>query len=95
MFRVKTFAKFYHSYAVKQESIHEILTKNFEPVVLDVEDISGGCGSMFKVFVVSPKFEGKSMLQQHKMVQETLKEEISQMHGMTLTTKTPSQYKPE
>ena len=87
-------SKFVRSYAVKPEQISEILTKNFEPLKLEVEDVSGGCGAMFRVLIVSSKFEGRTLLQQHKAVQELLKTEMSEMHGLTLTTKTPAQYKP-
>lgn len=89
------FAKFVRSYAVKQEQVETILKQNLDPIALNVEDVSGGCGTMFRVFIVSTKFEGKSMLQQHQLVQSFLKEEIGQMHGMTLTTKAASKYKPE
>eukprot|EP00614_Pseudopedinella_elastica_P020940 CAMPEP_0172616438 /NCGR_PEP_ID=MMETSP1068-20121228/64528_1 /TAXON_ID=35684 /ORGANISM="Pseudopedinella elastica, Strain CCMP716" /LENGTH=70 /DNA_ID=CAMNT_0013421875 /DNA_START=250 /DNA_END=462 /DNA_ORIENTATION=+ len=54
-----------------------------------VEDISGGCGSMFKLEIESPHFKGLSMVKQHKLVTGALKEEIGEMHGLTIQTKIP------
>lgn len=54
---------------------------------------AGGCGAMYRILVVSPLFEGKSMVQQHRMVHDVLKADIAQMHGLTVSTKTPVQYK--
>lgn len=38
---------------------------------------------MFEVIIVSPVFEGKGRLARHKLVNETLKEEISKVHAFT------------
>jgi stress-induced morphogen len=57
------------------------------PSSVTVEDISGGCGSFFKVTVVSKEFEGKSLLQQHRLVNDILADEIRQLHGVTIVTK--------
>ncbi|KAH9868009.1 hypothetical protein IAQ61_007316 [Plenodomus lingam] len=58
-----------------------------EPVRLEVQDISGGCGSMYALDIESPKFKGLSVIKQHKMVNEVLKDEISGWHGVQLRTK--------
>ncbi|RMZ67873.1 Altered inheritance of mitochondria 1 [Pyrenophora seminiperda CCB06] len=58
-----------------------------EPVKLEVQDISGGCGSMYAIEVESPKFKGLTVIKQHKMVNEVLKEEIKGWHGVQLRTK--------
>lgn len=57
------------------------------PSEVKVVDTSAGCGSFFKITVASPQFVGKSMIQQHRMVNEVLKEEIKVIHGFTLETK--------
>ena len=41
---------------------------------------------MYRIELTSSKFKGQSILQQHRMVNELLKEEIKQMHGITLKT---------
>ena len=50
----------------------------------------GGCGSMFRIHIESPLFLGKSLVQQHRYVNEALKDDIKQMHGLQLITKPPS-----
>ena len=47
---------------------------------------------MFEIFIVSEQFKGKSLLQQHRSVQDILKEEMKEWHGLTLHTKTPEQF---
>ena len=42
---------------------------------------------MYKVEIESPKFVGVPLVKQHKMVTEVLKTEISEMHGLTISTK--------
>ncbi|KAF2248479.1 bola-like protein [Trematosphaeria pertusa] len=58
-----------------------------EPVKLEVQDISGGCGSMYGIEIESEKFRGLSVIRQHKLVNEVLKEEIKGWHGVQLRTK--------
>jgi stress-induced morphogen len=52
-----------------------------------VDDISGGCGSMYSIAIESPVFKGMSLVKQHQLVKSTLKKEIAAMHGLTLQTK--------
>ncbi|KAG9189386.1 hypothetical protein G6011_06254 [Alternaria panax] len=58
-----------------------------DPVKLEVQDISGGCGSMYAIQVESPKFKGLTVIKQHKLVNEVLKDEIKSWHGVQLRTK--------
>lgn len=44
---------------------------------------------MYRVAVETADFAGKAKIQQHKMVTETLKAEISNMHGITIETRVP------
>ena len=68
------------------------LTSGLEASHVEVEDISGGCGSMYRILVVSERFEGVRPVQQHRMVHDVLKSEIGDMHGLTVTTKTPAPF---
>ncbi|KAI8907892.1 bola protein, partial [Gorgonomyces haynaldii] len=54
--------------------------QQLKPTFLSVKDISGGCGSMYQVSITSQEFKNKSLVQQHKMVTQILKEEIKNMH---------------
>uniref|UniRef100_A0A0L0P3L1 Bola-like protein n=1 Tax=Candidozyma auris TaxID=498019 RepID=A0A0L0P3L1_CANAR len=70
-----------------EQKIYDILKAHFEPSNLQVRDISGGCGSMFAITVESSQFKGIPMIKQHRLVNEVLKEEIAQWHGLQLKTK--------
>ncbi|CAN9286239.1 unnamed protein product [Alternaria alternata] len=63
------------------------IKSELEPVKLEVQDISGGCGSMYAIQVESPKFKGLTVIKQHKLVNEVLKDEIKSWHGVQLRTK--------
>ena len=56
------------------------------PEFCTVKDVSGGCGSFIEVNVESFAFNGKSILQQHRMVTKTLKDLIPGLHGLTIKT---------
>ncbi|KAF2629453.1 bola-like protein [Macroventuria anomochaeta] len=58
-----------------------------EPTKLEVQDISGGCGSMYAIEIESAKFKGLTVIKQHKLVNQVLKEEIAQWHGVQLRTR--------
>jgi stress-induced morphogen len=42
----------------------------------------GGCGSFYAIEISSPAFKGLSMIKQHKLVNECLKEDIKGIHGL-------------
>merc|ERR1711959_523965 len=47
-----------------------------------VKDISGGCGSMYEIYVASDDFKGMSLVKQHKKVKAVLAADIKDMHGL-------------
>jgi len=53
---------------------------------VEVEDVSGGCGSFMKVTVTSAEFANKPRVKQHRMVQEVIKEEVAALHGLNIIT---------
>jgi stress-induced morphogen len=54
---------------------------------VEVEDWTGG-GDHFRATVVSPAFDGKSRLEQHRMVYAVFGTEIGgPIHALSLTTK--------
>ncbi|XP_058120582.1 bolA-like protein 3 [Anopheles ziemanni] len=53
---------------------------------ITVSDISGGCGSMYEIFVETSEFKGLSTVKQHKLITEILKDEIKNMHGLRIRT---------
>jgi len=57
-----------------------------------VEDLSDGCGGKFMVTIVSEKFQGKGLLQRHRLVNACLEEEIKSIHAFSQKTFTPEQW---
>ena len=53
-------------------------------------------GGHFRVTIISPQFEGKSLVARHRMVYQALASEIQHaIHALALTTLTPSQQSSE
>ncbi|KAM9913510.1 hypothetical protein OXX69_001524 [Metschnikowia pulcherrima] len=74
-------------------SLKEIIAERLEAALVQVEDMSGGCGQAFAVIIVSPKFKGKNKLMRHRMVNTALKEEIAAIHAFTQKGFTPEEWK--
>jgi stress-induced morphogen len=75
-----------------EKLIMKLLRERF-PNAKEVEasDISGGCGSMYAVYVETEEFKNTRKIKQHKMVQDALKEEIKNMHGIRVQTAVPGE----
>jgi len=58
-----------------------------DPIRLEVQDISGGCGSMYALDIESSKFKGLTVIKQHKLVNQILANEIKKWHGVQLKTR--------
>jgi len=80
------------------------LTEQFEPNVLDIKDEShkhaghsevpdrAGGETHFRVKIVSQLFEGKTMVQRHRMIYSVLEDEFQAgVHALALQTKTPAE----
>jgi stress-induced morphogen len=67
---------------ITQEEFKQILQERLQTTYLEVEDNSGGCGTMFSVFIVSPNFEGKSLLERQRFVNDSIKEELKGIHAL-------------
>jgi len=70
-------------------SIFNKIAGALQPTKLEVQDISGGCGSMYALDIVSAKFKGMSVIKQHRLVNEVLEQEIKGWHGVQLKTRAP------
>ena len=76
-------------------STSEIETKIKEKikiVYLEVVDLRGG--DHIQAIVVSPEFENKSLVEQHKIIYEIFSNEMksNEIHALTLKTYSPSQW---
>ncbi|XP_028988351.1 bolA-like protein 2 [Betta splendens] len=79
--------------SVTADHIREKLTKELGAVHVDVEDTSPNrCATSYKVLVVSSQFEGKPLLQRHRMVNTCLAEELKEIHAFEQKTLTPEQW---
>lgn len=72
--------------------IQEKLSKELETSFCTVTDLSDGCGGKFDAVIVSAKFEGKPLLQRHRLVNAVLEQELKTIHAFTQKTLTPEQY---
>ncbi|KAG8805372.1 hypothetical protein FRB91_008090 [Serendipita sp. 411] len=69
-----------------ERHIFNILNDRLDPSSLVVQDTSGGCGAFYQLQVSSKAFKGLTMIKQHRLVQDILKEEIKQLHGLQIQT---------
>ena len=75
--------------ATSEELIKKKLESCLKVKKIEVQDISGGCGAMYQIYIQAEEFNGLRPLQQHKLVKGILKEEVANMHGLTLKTEKP------
>ncbi|KAF3074984.1 Altered inheritance of mitochondria protein 1 [Trichoderma lentiforme] len=72
-----------------ESSIAAILAEKLHPTSLLVQDISGGCGSMYAIDITSPVFKGLNMLKQQRMVNAALGDLVKEWHGVQIRTRVP------
>lgn len=52
------------------------------------------CGASFAIGIVSEKFEGKRLLERHRLVNGALEEEMKEIHALSITKAlAPEQWK--
>lgn len=78
--------------AITSETLHLAITERLQASLVQVQDMSGGCGLAFAVLIVSPIFEGKNKLMRHRMVNGALKEEMNAIHAFTQKVFTPEEW---
>lgn len=73
--------------------LREKLQRDLEAEHVEVEDTTPNrCATSFRVLVVSTKFEGKPLLQRHRLVNECLSQELPHIHAFEQKTLTPGQW---
>ncbi|KAL6219752.1 hypothetical protein ACLB2K_007511 [Fragaria x ananassa] len=79
---------------VTKEQVEATLTSKLKPTHLEVVDTSGGCGASFVIEIVSEQFEGKRLLERHRVVNSALEEEMKEIHALSIKKAlTPEQWK--
>ena len=85
-----------------KDSITKKLSEAFAPQSLDVTDEShlhqGHAGhrpggeTHFRIYIVSPAFEGKSRIERHRMINAVLTAELAgRVHALAMTALTPGE----
>lgn len=73
--------------AMTKDNIEELIKQSIPNAKVTIEDLRGD-GDHYSAIVVSKSFDGKSMIQQHKMVYESLKGKMgNELHALELKTK--------
>lgn len=60
-----------------------------EAAAVEVHDVSGGCGASYSVMVESERFKGLTLIKQHRLVKEALRDEVPNLHALTVRTVVP------
>jgi stress-induced morphogen len=78
---------------ISPDEIKQTLAKALPGSTIETQDLTGG-GDHWQVIIVSPAFEGKGLLEQHRMVNEALKEAMDdqRIHALALKTFSPAQW---
>lgn len=76
---------------IEPQSIVEKIKAALPDAAVEVEDLTG-TRDHYRAEVVSEAFEGKSLIQRHRLVYDALKEEMKgPIHALTLDVKTPAE----
>ena len=78
---------------ITPKEIKDTLSKALPISLIETQDLTGG-GDHWQVIIVSAAFEGKGLIEQHRMVNEALKEPIGdqRIHALALKTYSPAQW---
>ncbi len=78
---------------ISPDEIKSTLAKGLPVSLVETQDLTGG-GDHWQVIIVSPAFEGKGLVEQHRMVNEVLKEPLAdeRIHALSLKTYSPTQW---
>jgi len=78
---------------ITPEEIKQTLSTALPVTLVETQDLTGG-GDHWQVIIVSSAFEGKGLLEQHRIVNEALKEPLAdqRIHALALKTYSPAQW---
>ncbi len=76
--------------AISITELRQLLTDAFPDASIDVVDLAGD-NDHYQASIVSEQFIGKSRIQQHQMVYQSLKGKMGdELHALALKTRTPA-----
>ena len=74
--------------AIEKELIEKLIKKSIPDANISIEDLRGD-GDHYSAIVISSSFVGKSKIEQHKMVYDSLEGKMgNELHALMLKTKT-------
>ena len=78
---------------ITPEEIKQTLSQALPVEVIETQDLTGG-GDHWQVIIVSAAFEGKGLIEQHRMCNDALKESLAdqRIHALSLKTYSPAQW---
>ena len=69
------------------KEIESLIKETFPDAIVEIQDLAGD-GNHYSATVISSKFVGKTKIQQHKMVYDSLKGKMgNELHALALKTK--------
>ena len=73
--------------AMDLKEIERLIKETFKDATVEIEDLAGD-GNHYSATVISSQFQGKSKIEQHKMVYNSLKGKMgNELHALALVTK--------
>ena len=73
--------------AMQKENIEKLIKESIPDANIIIEDLRGD-GDHYSATIISKSFKGKTMIEQHKMVYESLKGKMgNELHALMLKTK--------
>ena len=78
---------------ISPQEIIDTLAQALPVSLIETQDLTGG-GDHWQLIIVSPAFEGKGLIDQHRMVNEALREPLAdqRIHALSLKTFSPAQW---
>ena len=73
--------------AMDLKEIERLIKETFKDATVEIEDLAGD-GNHYSATVISSQFQGKSKIDQHKMVYKSLKGKMgNELHALALKTR--------
>ena len=69
------------------KELEKLIKESFPDATIDIQDLAGD-GNHYSATVISSKFSGKTKIEQHKMVYNSLKGKMgNELHALAIKTK--------
>jgi acid stress-induced BolA-like protein IbaG/YrbA len=81
---------------ISPDQVKAMIQTSLPDAQVQIQDLTGG-GDHYQVVVISPAFDGKSLVQQHQMVYGAVRQAMSteEIHALSMKTYTPATWDAE